>query len=187
LLFLGVSASARLGVYSFRTGGRVVEGAGLENRYARKGIEGSNPSLSVELDGETRRRAAQDGGRRAHSGSRSDACSFQVRKRARPGIAETPDVPFSTIPRRCWLLLKRRLGAPATSSRRAHAWGTIWLHDKHPRRACDIPARPGGACTLPCRPQPRITASYGPIKFLRPVPFRRPPPSFAVLMKRRPS
>src|SRR5260221_14539093 len=45
--FLGVSASARLGVQHFRTGGRVVVGAGLENRYARKGIEGSNPSLSV--------------------------------------------------------------------------------------------------------------------------------------------
>ena len=30
-----------------RTGVRVAEGAGLENRYTRKGIEGSNPSLSV--------------------------------------------------------------------------------------------------------------------------------------------
>ena len=30
-----------------RRGGRVVECVGLENRYARKGIEGSNPSLSA--------------------------------------------------------------------------------------------------------------------------------------------
>ena len=44
LSVLRVYASVRLAVW---TGGRVVEGAGLENRYARKGIEGSNPSLSV--------------------------------------------------------------------------------------------------------------------------------------------
>ena len=30
-----------------RTGVRVVEGTGLENRQTRKGFEGSNPSLSV--------------------------------------------------------------------------------------------------------------------------------------------
>jgi hypothetical protein len=30
-----------------RTGVRVAEGAGLENRYTRKGIVGSNPTLSV--------------------------------------------------------------------------------------------------------------------------------------------
>ena len=30
-----------------RTGVRVAEGTGLENRHTRKGIEGSNPSLSV--------------------------------------------------------------------------------------------------------------------------------------------
>ena len=30
------------------TGGRVVEGTGLENRRTRKGIESSNLSLSVE-------------------------------------------------------------------------------------------------------------------------------------------
>ena len=30
-----------------RRGGRVVECVGLENRYSRKAIEGSNPSLSV--------------------------------------------------------------------------------------------------------------------------------------------
>ena len=30
-----------------RTGVRVAEGAGLENRYTGNGIEGSNPSLSV--------------------------------------------------------------------------------------------------------------------------------------------
>ena len=30
-----------------RRGGRVVEGAGLENRYIRKGIAGSNPALSA--------------------------------------------------------------------------------------------------------------------------------------------
>ena len=29
------------------TGGRVAEGVGLENRYTRKGIVGSNPTLSV--------------------------------------------------------------------------------------------------------------------------------------------
>ena len=29
------------------TGVRVAEGAGLENRYTRKGIVGSNPTLSV--------------------------------------------------------------------------------------------------------------------------------------------
>ena len=32
-----------------RTGVRVAEGAGLENRYTRKGIVGSNPTLSVLL------------------------------------------------------------------------------------------------------------------------------------------
>ena len=32
---------------ALRTGGRVVEGAGLENRYTRKGIVGSNPTLSA--------------------------------------------------------------------------------------------------------------------------------------------
>jgi hypothetical protein len=32
-----------------RTGVRVAEGAGLENRYTRKGIVGSNPTLSVVL------------------------------------------------------------------------------------------------------------------------------------------
>ena len=32
---------------AFRTGVRVAEGAGLENRYTRKGIVGSNPTLSV--------------------------------------------------------------------------------------------------------------------------------------------
>ena len=32
---------------STRTGVRVAEGAGLENRYTRKGIVGSNPTLSV--------------------------------------------------------------------------------------------------------------------------------------------
>ncbi len=32
-----------------RTGGRVAEGVGLENRYTRKGIVGSNPTLSVLL------------------------------------------------------------------------------------------------------------------------------------------
>jgi hypothetical protein len=31
------------------TGVRVAEGAGLENRYTRKGIVGSNPTLSVLL------------------------------------------------------------------------------------------------------------------------------------------
>lgn len=31
----------------FWKGGRVVEGAALEKRYTRKGIEGSNPSLSA--------------------------------------------------------------------------------------------------------------------------------------------
>ena len=30
-------------------GARVVEWGGLENRYTRKGIEGSNPSLSASL------------------------------------------------------------------------------------------------------------------------------------------
>jgi hypothetical protein len=30
-----------------RTGGRVVDGTGLENQHARKGIGGSNPSLSA--------------------------------------------------------------------------------------------------------------------------------------------
>jgi hypothetical protein len=32
-----------------RRGGRVVEGAALEKRYARKGIVGSNPTLSEDL------------------------------------------------------------------------------------------------------------------------------------------
>ncbi len=31
----------------FRRGARVAERGGLENRYTRKGIEGSNPSLSA--------------------------------------------------------------------------------------------------------------------------------------------
>ncbi len=34
---------------AIRTGGRVAEGVGLENRYTRKGIVGSNPTLSVVL------------------------------------------------------------------------------------------------------------------------------------------
>ena len=32
---------------ALRTGGRVAEGVGLENRYTRKGIVGSNPTLSA--------------------------------------------------------------------------------------------------------------------------------------------
>jgi hypothetical protein len=31
------------------TGGRVAEGVGLENRYTREGIVGSNPTLSVNI------------------------------------------------------------------------------------------------------------------------------------------
>jgi hypothetical protein len=31
----------------FRRGGRAVDGTGLENRHTRKGIGGSNPSLSA--------------------------------------------------------------------------------------------------------------------------------------------
>jgi hypothetical protein len=34
---------------AFRTGVRVAEGAGLENRYTLTGIVGSNPTLSVLL------------------------------------------------------------------------------------------------------------------------------------------
>ena len=34
-------------------GTQVVEAAGLENRYARKGIVGSNPTLSAKLQSET--------------------------------------------------------------------------------------------------------------------------------------
>jgi hypothetical protein len=34
-----------------RMGGRVVEGTGLENRQARKRLEGSNPSPSANLSG----------------------------------------------------------------------------------------------------------------------------------------
>src|SRR6266566_1664378 len=68
------SASRRLVVW---TGGRAVETAGLENRYARKGIEGSNPSLSVPRviapPGAARvagrgRKTAEDGGRRRGAG-----------------------------------------------------------------------------------------------------------------------
>ena len=33
-----------------RRGDRVVEGNGLENRQTRKGLEGSNPSLSAKLE-----------------------------------------------------------------------------------------------------------------------------------------
>lgn len=33
----------------FRRGGRVVEGTGLENRQARKGLVGSNPTPSATL------------------------------------------------------------------------------------------------------------------------------------------
>ena len=36
----------------------MVESAGLENRYARKGIEGSNPSLSEAKRGENKSRSA---------------------------------------------------------------------------------------------------------------------------------
>jgi hypothetical protein len=32
-----------------RTGGRVAEGAGLENRYTGNGIVGSNPTLSANF------------------------------------------------------------------------------------------------------------------------------------------
>ncbi len=32
---------------SSRRGGRVVDGSGLENQHVRKGIVGSNPTLSV--------------------------------------------------------------------------------------------------------------------------------------------
>lgn len=41
---MGVEASMSS---ALRTGGRVVEGAGLENRYTCKGIVGSNPTLSA--------------------------------------------------------------------------------------------------------------------------------------------
>ena len=34
-------------MYQIRMGGRVVEGTGLENRQARKRLEGSNPSPSA--------------------------------------------------------------------------------------------------------------------------------------------
>ena len=34
---------------AIRRGGRVVDCTGLENRNVRKGIEGSNPSLSASL------------------------------------------------------------------------------------------------------------------------------------------
>ncbi len=38
---------SKLRFWLIRRRGRVVECGGLENRYARKGIEGSNPSASV--------------------------------------------------------------------------------------------------------------------------------------------
>ena len=34
---------------AYRRGGRVVEGAGLENQYTLTGIVGSNPTLSADL------------------------------------------------------------------------------------------------------------------------------------------
>ena len=47
----GIVVPRRVGafptVFDPRRGGRVVEGAGLENRYTRKGIAGSNPALSA--------------------------------------------------------------------------------------------------------------------------------------------
>ena len=48
------NAQKRLNEAELRRGGRVVECAGLENRYGQKPIEGSNPSLSAS----TERRAA---------------------------------------------------------------------------------------------------------------------------------
>ena len=41
------NAQKRLNEAELRRGGRVVECAGLENRYGQKPIEGSNPSLSA--------------------------------------------------------------------------------------------------------------------------------------------
>jgi hypothetical protein len=41
-----------------RRGGRVVDGSGLENRHTRKGIGGSNPSLSATQSGTQRNLAS---------------------------------------------------------------------------------------------------------------------------------